>query len=692
MEHNKSYLLVILLSFSILHSCGLKSYNYPYAENNTTIDTIYDVEVTDEYQWLESDSDITRDRWLDQQKEFTNNYFSDLDINEALSDRINQLSSIPSYYMIGIRQDTLYYFRHQMNQDSIRLYKMSGNDFNPICINTYLHQFGSDNQINSASISKDGKYMAIPAWSADKSKYSIKISLLDQKQELLDTIPAIAYNQKVIWTHNGFFFVGSTEKANENEVYFYDLEHKKYKRIYNGKGILINTINLCLNDSEDKLIIAELSQIDDKLTISTYKIHGDNNEAEVAGELFIKNRNIKVLGYDAQNIYVCRPQKNNTDILAYNLKEKKWHKIYNIDQPVSSISFLRDHIVLIYQQNNKNIGRIIDKTTWTSQELNVPDEGYIDVISEKNNSSIYYLNESLIQPQVLYKTTLDNPKKISLVQSIDKLSFDPHDFMIEDIIVKDKHGNNMNIVLTYKKGVSKDGNNPLIYFDFSNGMGLFADKFFYTRIILLEQGFIFAHKRFDSPNSSLYLEDKSDEITGILNYLVDKKYTNPSYIALSGREYGATTIAHLINKKPDICKVALLNRGLYDFIRHRKLDEDLLPIDSTYRVNDEINFKQSLKVSPFHNIKIKAKYPAMILCTGKYDTGISPIHSYKYIAKLQMLTQGNDPLLILIKDKSTVERQNNFSDYNDELLLNYAFLFNNLNIPYSESNFSNKEK
>ncbi|MGL5690595.1 MAG: hypothetical protein ACRDD8_07205, partial [Bacteroidales bacterium] len=128
MEHNKSYLLVILLSFSFLHSCGLKSYNYPYAENNTTVDTLYDIEVTDEYQWLESDSDQTRENWLEEQVALTSNYFDKSPIKASLEKRISDLSSTPRFFMIELLNDTLYYYKQGMNQDSLSLYKMHAKD------------------------------------------------------------------------------------------------------------------------------------------------------------------------------------------------------------------------------------------------------------------------------------------------------------------------------------------------------------------------------------------------------------------------------------------------------------------------------------------------------------------------------------------------------------------------------------
>ncbi|MGL5771925.1 MAG: hypothetical protein ACRCX1_03955, partial [Bacteroidales bacterium] len=73
---------------------------------------------------------------------------------------------------------------------------------------------------------------------------------------------------------------------------------------------------------------------------------------------------------------------------------------------------------------------------------------------------------------------------------------------------------------------------------------------------------------------------------------------------------------------------------------------------------------------------------------GAKDINISPTHSYKYLAQLQMHTPNKNLILLLIKEKSIAESDFKCSDYNNELIFNYTFLLDNMNIKYSESNFS----
>ncbi|MGL5790350.1 MAG: hypothetical protein ACRCXV_10750, partial [Bacteroidales bacterium] len=478
MEHNKSYLLVILLSFSFLHSCGLKSYNYPYAENNTTVDTLYDIEVTDEYQWLESDSDQTRENWLEEQVALTSNYFDKSPIKASLEKRISDLSSTPRFFMIELLNDTLYYYKQGMNQDSLSLYKMHAKDLKPICIDSYKNSSIQQEQINTTAISGDGKYIAVPQLDDKNNKYTIRIYPLSDNKLLYDSTEDIAYNQKPVWVNDGFYYIGSTKQSNENNVYFYNLRQKKSTIVFKGSGLINNNLSLLLAD--EKLFISELSQIEDRLDIYSLDINSKKNEPNQIAKLYLKDRNASIKGADDKYIYLFRTVNNHSQLLGYNLADKKWQILYTTDYPASTINILKDEIILTLQNLQKHEGILIHKNDWKAHILTIPPSGRSELITERNGCKAFILNESLITPHTLYAISLDSTNEIRPVTSLMDLKFNPSDFETEYISVPDKNGNNMDIVLSYKKGMIRNGKNPLLFFDFSTGYDLFANRFNYS--------------------------------------------------------------------------------------------------------------------------------------------------------------------------------------------------------------------
>ncbi len=50
----------------------------------------------------------------------------------------------------------------------------------------------------------------------------------------------------------------------------------------------------------------------------------------------------------------------------------------------------------------------------------------------------------------------------------------------------------------------------------------------------------------------------------------------------------------------------------------------------------EDDFKYLIKYSPVHNVTRGKEYPALLLCTSDHDDRVVPLHSYKYIAEVQV--------------------------------------------------------
>ncbi|MGL5788787.1 MAG: hypothetical protein ACRCXV_02785, partial [Bacteroidales bacterium] len=62
---NKLTFSILLIGY-LFSSCVKPGLNYPYAENNSTVDSIFDLEIKDDYKWLEGNNpdNEKRNQWL----------------------------------------------------------------------------------------------------------------------------------------------------------------------------------------------------------------------------------------------------------------------------------------------------------------------------------------------------------------------------------------------------------------------------------------------------------------------------------------------------------------------------------------------------------------------------------------------------------------------------------------------------
>jgi prolyl oligopeptidase len=63
-------------------------------------------------------------------------------------------------------------------------------------------------------------------------------------------------------------------------------------------------------------------------------------------------------------------------------------------------------------------------------------------------------------------------------------------------------------------------------------------------------------------------------------------------------------------------------------------------------------FKYLYAYSPYHHVKPRTQYPAVIFFTGDADTRVAPLHARKMTALLQASTTSGKPVLIRYETKA----------------------------------------
>ena len=76
------------------------------------------------------------------------------------------------------------------------------------------------------------------------------------------------------------------------------------------------------------------------------------------------------------------------------------------------------------------------------------------------------------------------------------------------------------------------------------------------------------------------------------------------------------------------------------------------------------------------------QYPATLVTTADHDDRVVPAHSFKFTAQIQHSQAGDAPILIRIESKAGHGAGKPTSKRIDEEADTYAFLFQNIGVPY----------
>ena len=110
----------------------------------------------------------------------------------------------------------------------------------------------------------------------------------------------------------------------------------------------------------------------------------------------------------------------------------------------------------------------------------------------------------------------------------------------------------------------------------------------------------------------------------------------------------------MLNQRPDLAAVAIPGVGVMDMLRYHTFTVGAAGPRTTARARTR-GLRYLRAYSPLHNVRVGARYPAVLVTTGDHDDRVYPAHSFKYAAALQHAAAqvpGAGPVLIRIESNA----------------------------------------
>ncbi len=264
---------------------------------------------------------------------------------------------------------------------------------------------------------------------------------------------------------------------------------------------------------------------------------------------------------------------------------------------------------------------------------------------------------SLVTPRSVYEYDMKTRKRVLLKQEKVLGGYDPSAYKSERIWATAKDGVKVPISLVYHKDTKRDGSAPLWLSGYGSYGASSPPGFSSANLSLLDRGVIVAtaHIRGGGDMGKAWHDDgkmlkKMNTFTDFIacaDHLVEKKYTSHARLAIQGGSAGGLLIGAVLNLRPDLCKVAVLNVPFVDVI-NTMLDASLpLTVQEYLEWGNparKAEYEYMKAYCPYTNLK-EAAYPAMLVTTSLNDSQVMYWEPAKYVAKLRTLKKGDAPLL-----------------------------------------------
>jgi prolyl oligopeptidase len=665
-----TYFLALLLVFASCQS-KISMKEYPKTEKKEVIDTYFGVEVVDNYRWLEDDRSEETAQWVKQQNTVTFDFLNQIPIRAELKNRLEKVWNYEKLSAPFKRGDYTYFYKNDGLQNQYVIYREKG-DEQEIFLDPNSFSDDGTVSLSSLSFSPDGSLAAYSISEGGSDWRSVIVIDALTKEIIEDTLVNIKFSG-VSWKGNEGFYYSSYDKpkgselsakTDQHKLYYHKLgtsqkddivvfgANEKHRYVWGGvsdDGRFL-TISASMSTSGNKLFIKDLNQENSPIINMVNDYDSDSYVLHNEGDLLyiVTNRNA--------------PNKKVVTASFQNPQVEYWQEFIAETEQVLSPSYgggyffahyMIDAISKVYQfdTEGQNLG-----------ELQLPGVGSSRGFSSKQEEkTLYYSFTNYHSPGVIYKYDVDSRESELYWQP--SIDFNSSDFVSKQVFYTSKDGTQIPMIITHKKGLDYDGNNPTILYGYGGFNVSLTPSFSISKAVWLEQGGVYAvanlrgggeyGKEWHIAGTQMQKQNVFDDFIAAAEYLIHNKFTSSDYLAIDGRSNGGLLVGATMTQRPDLMKVALPAVGVLDMLRYHTFTAGAGWAYDYGTSDDSKEMFEYLKgYSPVHNVKQGVGYPATMVLTADHDDRVVPAHSFKFIAELQDKHQGHNPVLIRIETNS----------------------------------------
>lgn len=648
--------------------------NYPETKKVDTVDQYFDTQVADPYRWLEDDRSEETGAWVAAQNKVTFDHLDEIPFRDKLKSRLTELWNYEKVSAPFKRGAYSYFYKNNglQNQYVLYRYKTDG-DAQDAEIFLDPNTFKEDGTISlgGVSFSKNGGYAAYSI-SEGGSDWR-KVLVMDTERMVLvgDTLKDVKFSG-LSWRGNDGFYYSSydkpkgselSDKTDRHKLYYHKLgtpqkedvlvfggdPEEKYR--YVGGGVTEDQRYLVVSASNatsgNKLYIMDFEQ--PKLGFIT--VVGDSNS------------DTSVIDTEGTTLYLSTnlnaPNKRVVTTDLSSPTSDNWQDIIPEQEHVLSINTAGGYLFAEYMVDAISQVFQYDYSGTQIRQINLPGPGSAGGFgAKKEETELFYSFTNYTTPGSVYK--MDIASGVSELFISPAIDFNSEDYTSEQVFYQSKDGTQVPMIITYKKGVKRNGKNPTILYGYGGFNISLTPSFSIVNAVWLEQGGIYAvpnirgggeyGKTWHKAGTQMQKQNVFDDFIAAAEYLIDNDYTSSDYLAIRGGSNGGLLVGAVMTQRPDLMSVALPAVGVLDMLRYHTFTAGAgWGYDYGTAQDSPEMFEYLLGYSPVHNVRPGVSYPATMVTTGDHDDRVVPAHSFKFAAELQDKQSGVAPVLIRIE-------------------------------------------
>jgi oligopeptidase B len=553
------------------------------------------------------------------------------------------------------------------------------------------HEFVS---VGGLDVSPDNKYLSFGLDTVSRRRYTIFIKNLETGEMMEDVINNTGAS--AAWANDSktFFYV---QKDPETLRYFKIFRHKvgtgelEDIEVYHESDETFSTY-VYRSKSDKYIILASFQTLSSEFRIldaddpeGSFKMF---NPRQRDHEYSIEHYGDKfyiVTNWEAQNFRLMETPEGNTT-------QENWEEViaHRPEVMLSGIEVFTNYLVVSERKSGLRQLRIMNQKSGDEHYLDFGEEAYVAYVStnpEFNTEVLRYGYQSMTTPNSTYDYNMKTREKKLLKQQEVVGDFDPANYETKRLYVEARDGIEVPITMVYRKGMERNGQNPLLLYGYGSYGSTIDPYFSSSRLSLLDRGFIFvtAHIRGSQVNGRQWYEDGKmfkkkntfNDFVDCADYLVDQRYTNPDLLFAQGGSAGGLLIGAVVNMRPELFKGVVAAVPFVDVIT--TMEDESIPLttgefDEWGNPGADLEQYEYIKsYSPYDNV-YETAYPNMLVTTGFHDSQVQYWEPAKWVAKIRDYNTGENKIYLYTEMESGHGGASGRFKQHKETAMIYAFM------------------
>lgn len=668
----------------------------PVADRYPHYTTIHDTTLVDNYFWLRDKENPEVIAYIKAENQYADSMMSGTsylqkELFEEMKGRLHEdESSVPV-------QKGKYFYYHRTEKDKqYRIYcrkKGSLDAEEEIVLD--VNKLAAESEyfvLGSLEISPDHQMVAYTADAVGDESYSLYIKNISTQSLLEAPIPGLS--PALMW-------------ANDNQTIFYTIRNEAYRpyKMFSHKvGSSFHEDKLVYHEEDERFFLTIhksknerylLMYLRSKTATEVHYLEADDPNGpfklfaartpDVKYRVFPGKDCFYVLtNWDAVNYRLMKAPSNATE-MGY------WEEVVP-EQPSVSLETLEEfeqHIALYKRVNGLRQIEVIPLNGKEAYHISFEDAAYTLYPFENpeyTSKRLFFTYTALATPREVVSYDMEHRTRTVMKKDTVLGEFNAQDYQVERVFATAEDGTQIPISLVYKKGMVKDGKNPLYLYGYG-AYGITTEPAFNpNRLSLLDRGFVFAmaHIRGGGDMGEKWYLDgkllsKKNSFTDFIacaEFLVEQKYTQPAKLVAMGGSAGGLLMGAVANMRSDLFEAIVAKVPFVDVI-NTMLDEALPLTITEYEEwgnpQNEQYFNYILSYSPYENVEAKA-YPNMLITAGLNDPRVSYWEPAKWVAKLRATKTDTNRLLLKTNMTAGHSGASGRHDFLREIAYEYAFI------------------